>query len=126
MGIGKNIAARMLQHKLDHGFSTVELAEEMHLAVSTTQEYLNGNGNPRADTLEMIAQRMGISVIELISPIPPDQPHPAPQRHAQPISLRQTRAAAHFAKELAQLPPDKREKGIRLFLEMVELWSEAG
>lgn len=126
MGIGKNIAARMLQYKLDHGLSTVELAEEMHLAVSTTQEYLNGNGNPRTDTLEMIAQRMGISVIQLISPSSPVQAQPPLPRPPQPASLRQTRAAAHFAKELAQLPPDKREKGIRLFLEMIELWSEAG
>lgn len=126
MGIGKNIAVRMLQHKLDHGLSTVELAEEMHLAVSTTQEYLNGNGNPRADTLEMIAQRMGISVIELISPSSTVQPQPIPPRQPQPAFSRQAKAAAHLAKEFAQLSPDKREKGIQLFLEMVELWSEAG
>lgn len=109
MSIGKNLAASILQFKLDHRLSTVELASELHLAVSTTQEYLNGNGNPRADTLEMLAQRMNISIIELISSTPP--------------GLEQTQNAVHAAKELAALPPDRREKGVRLFLEMVELWS---
>lgn len=125
MGIGKNIAAKMLQHKLAHGLSTVELAAELHLAVSTTQEYLNGNGNPRADTLEMIAQRMGITVTQLISPSSPAQQQPISPRQPQPASLRRARAAVHLAKELAQLSPDKREQGIRLFLEMIELWSDA-
>ena len=93
MGIGRNIAAKMLQFKLDHELTTVELATELHLAVSTTQEYLNGNGNPRTDT------------------------------QSQPALPRQARSVLHAAKELAQLPPAKREKGIQLFLELVELWS---
>ena len=51
MSISSNIAAKMLRYKLDHELTTAELASELHLAVSNTQEYLNGNGNPRADTL---------------------------------------------------------------------------
>lgn len=93
--------------------------------MSTTQEYLNGDGNPRTDTLETIAQQMGIPVTQLISPPFPAQPQPAPRRQPQSRPLRQTRIAARFAKELALLPPEKREKGVQLFLEMVELWSEA-
>lgn len=125
MGIGRNIAAKMLQFKLDHELTTVELATELHLAVSTTQEYLNGNGNPRTDTLEMIAGRMGISVIQLISPPPEGRPQlqATIQTQSQPAFPRQARSVLHAAKELAQLPPAKREKGIQLFLELVELWS---
>lgn len=128
MSISSNIAAKMLRYKLDHELTTVELASELHLAVSTTQEYLNGNGNPRADTLETIAQQMGVSVNQLISPLasePTQRQTPAP-RQPQAASLRHTRAAARLAKEFARLPPDKRGKGIQLFLEMVELWSEIG
>ena len=62
--IGKNIAAHLSRYKSDHEFSTVELAQKLHLAVSTTQEYLNGEGNPRISTLEMVASHMNISVIE--------------------------------------------------------------
>ena len=67
MSISKMIAANMLQYKLAHELTTVELAEELHPAVSTTQEYLNGDGDSRTDTLEMIARQMGISVAQLIS-----------------------------------------------------------
>lgn len=110
MEIGKNLAANILRYKLDHKLSTIELAAELHLAVSTTQEYLNGGGNPRADTLELLARQMGISVTELIS---------------SPISgLEQATSVFRAAKECAALPPDKREKGIQLFLEMVDLWSQ--
>ena len=125
MSIGRNIAAKMLQFKLDHELTTVELAAELHLAVSTTQEYLNGNGNPRTDTLEMMARRMGLSVVQLISPLSAEQAQPeaVSPKQPQPASLRQAQSAARLAKEFARLPPAKREKGIRLFLEMVELWS---
>ena len=109
MGIDKNIAANILQYKHDHKLSTVELAAELHLSVSTTQEYLNGDGNPRANTLEMLAQQMGISVVELIS-------GPSP-------GVEQAQDMLRAANELAALPPARREKGIRLFAEMIELWS---
>lgn len=107
MGIGENIAANILQYKRNHKFSTVELASELHLSVSTTQEYLNGDGNPRANTLEMIAQQMNISVIDLIS-----SPSPG-------VALAQN--MIHTASELAALSPAKREKGIHLFMEMIKL-----
>lgn len=109
MGIGKNIAVNILQYKRDRKLSTVELAAELHLSVSTTQKYLNGDGNPRANTLEMLAQQMGISVVDLIS-------GPSPETG-------QAQDVIHAANELAALPPARREKGICLFLEMVELWS---
>lgn len=109
MGIGKNIAANILQYKRDHKLSTVELAAELHLSVSTTQKYLNGDGNPRANTLEMLARQMGISVVDLIS-------GPSP-------GLGRAQDIVHAANELATLPPSMREKGILLFLEMVELWN---
>ena len=110
MGIDKNIAANILQYKQDHKLSTVELAAELHLSVSTTQEYLNGDGNPRANTLEMLAQQMGISVVELIS-----GPSPGVER---------AQGMLRAANELAALPPARRERGIRLFAEMIELWSD--
>lgn len=66
MELGKILAANIRQYKLARQLSVTELAEELHLAVSTTQEYLKGTGNPRADTIDMLAQRMGTTVAELI------------------------------------------------------------
>ena len=120
--LGKNLAGHIKQFQLDHALTTTELASELQLAVSTTQIYLNGKGNPRWPTLELLSKRMGIPVARLISPpdaelAPPSKPTPPPP---------QVKHVVRAARELAGLPPIKREKGIRLFLEMVELWSEVG
>ena len=109
MEISKNLAANILLYKQNHDLTTVELAEELHLAVSTTQEYLNGNGNPRADTLEMLARQMNLSVTDLIS---------SPHSELVPAAI-----VLRAAQEFASLPNHKRDRGIQLFLSLVELWA---
>lgn len=106
MAIGKNIAAAMLRYKQLHDLSTVELAGELHLAVSTTQEYLNGNGNPRADTLELLAQQMSLPVVDLISSPPPEVDN-----------------VARAAYDIAALPSDRRERATQLLCELVKVFS---
>ena len=109
MGISKNLADSIRRDKLERDLSVAELAEELHLAVSTTQEYLNGNCNPRADTLELLAERMGMPVATLIS--------------SPPSGMEQAANMVQTAKALAVLPPDKREKGARLLLELAGLFA---
>lgn len=121
MELGRNLAANIRRYKLDHGLTTMELAAELHLAVSTTQEYLNGNGNPRGDTLELLAQRMGIPVARLVSP-PAGTSERAPERPPQPP---QVRHMVRAARDLAALPRDKREDGLRLIRELTELFAGA-
>lgn len=121
MELGKVLAANIRQYKLDHALSIVELAEELHLAVSTTQEYLNGNGNPRGDTLELLAQRMGIPVAQLVSP-PAGTLERVPER---PPQQPQVRHMVRAARDLAALPPDKREQGLRLLQELTDLFAGA-
>lgn len=120
MELGRVLAANIRQYKLDHALTTVELAAELHLAVSTTQEYLNGNGNPRGDTLEMLAQQMGVPVARLVSP-PEQTPEPPERPPQQP----QVRHMVRAARDLAALPPDKREQGLRLLQELTELFAGA-
>ena len=109
MGISKNLADSIRRYKLERDLSVAELAEELHLGVSTTQEYLNGNCTPRADTLELLAERMGMPVATLIS--------------SPPSGMEQAANMVQTAKALAVLPPDKREKGARLLLELAGLFA---
>ena len=109
MEIKKNIAANIQRYKLERDLTIAELAEELHLAVSTTVEYLGGRCNPRADTLELLADCMGLTAAELISSLPPD--------------LDRTGSLIRAAQELAVLPPAKREKGVRLLLELAGLFA---
>lgn len=122
MELGKILAGHIRQYKIDHALTTVELAAELHLAVSTTQEYLNGNGNPRTDTLEMMAQRMGVPVAQLISPqaCPPGRP---PEQAPAPPP--QVKHLVRAARELAALPPDKRDRALALLQELAGLFAGA-
>lgn len=108
MGISRNLAESIRRYKLERQLTTVELAEELHLAVSTTQEYLNGSGNPRADTLELLAGRMGLPVAELVTGSP---------------GWEEAGSVIHAARALSVLPPEKREKGARLLLELAGLFA---
>ena len=113
MELSKVLAVNIKRYKLEHGLSIVELAEELHLALSTTQEYVSGRGNPRGDTLELLAQRMGVPVARLVSL--PDTGQGPPQ----------VRRAVRTARELAGLPQDKRERGLELLQELAELFAGA-
>ena len=70
-------------------------------------EYLKGNCNPRTDTLELLAERMGVTVGELLASPPPE--------------LERTESLMQAAGVLAALKPEKREKAVKLLLELAEL-----
>ncbi|MCI8399212.1 MAG: hypothetical protein HFF90_07415 [Oscillibacter sp.] len=46
MTLNKSLAASIRRYKQARDLTVAELAEDLHLAVSTTQEYLKGNCNP--------------------------------------------------------------------------------
>lgn len=49
MPIKKNLAAFLQQYREERRLSIVELSAELGIAKSAIVEYLNGEGNPRAD-----------------------------------------------------------------------------
>ena len=57
MSINKNLAKTIQRYKLDRDLSISELAEELGVARSILESYLNGTGNPRADTLELLSEK---------------------------------------------------------------------
>ena len=66
-----------------------------------------GKLQPRTDTLELLAERMGVTVGELLASPPPE--------------LERTESLMQAAGVLAALKPEKREKAVKLLLELAEL-----
>lgn len=70
MNIHNNIALSLKQYLLRSNMTREDFADNLGVAKSSLQSYLNGTGNPRADTIEQIADKLNITVAELISEEP--------------------------------------------------------
>ncbi len=75
MNMQKNIAAKIRFAMMQRNCSLEELARELGIARSTLQEYLRENSNPRLDTLELLAEKLGYTPAELISDVDACQLH---------------------------------------------------
>lgn len=65
--IQKNIAATLKAYMHEKGLTQEEYALELGIARSSLQEYLKEDSNPRADTIELLAKRLGIPPSALVS-----------------------------------------------------------
>ena len=104
MPISENITDFIKRYKRAHHLSVAELSEELGIAKSALAGYLSGTCNPRTDTLELLAEKRGVSVAEIISAHPRDW----------------ERAARLFS----SLPPERRDRAIHLFLDLIDALSE--
>ena len=109
MKICQGIAQTINETRIARNKSLSALAEEIGVPLSSLQNYVSGHSNPRADTIEILAEKLGISPAELISS------HPEEWSKAE-IVLR-------TANEFSALTPELQEEGIRLFLSLVKLFS---
>lgn len=110
MPINKNIAATMRRIKQERHLSIAELAELLGVTKSTAQLYLKGEGNPRADTLELLAQGCGLSITELVSdPLPGGE---------------QAETMVGAAQLLSGLPLEKREECAGHLLAIAAIFAE--
>ena len=66
MSIKENLSENLKKYKLEKDMTLEEFAEFLHISRSALQSYLAGEGNPGIDTLEHMADRLEISVYELI------------------------------------------------------------
>lgn len=67
MTIQKNIAAKIRCAMMEENCSLEEFAQELGIARSSLREYLRENANPRVDTVELLAEKLGCTPAELIS-----------------------------------------------------------
>ena len=70
MSINKNVARVLMQHKEEYALSFDDLSRKLGIARSSTVNYCNGAVNLRADTLELLAERCGVAITELVSECP--------------------------------------------------------
>ena len=110
MPIHEAIAQFMRRYREDNHLSIAELSEELGIAKSATVNYLNGDGNPRADTMDLIAEKCGVSPAEMIS--------------AQPPGWERAEIVERAARVFSGLPPEQRERAVPLFLTLVEIFAE--
>ena len=87
-----------------------DLSRKLGLGKNSTVAYCNGTGNPRADTLEFLANALEVPITEIVS---------------GPLSgQEQAETIVRMAEEFSGLSPERRERGIQLFLELAALFSE--
>ena len=90
MAMCKNLADHLNAIRLERKLSITEFSEELGIARSSLQLLLSGAGNPRADTVEFLADPLGTSPLWLLSS-PQDAGKPAeamtPQQLNQLLDL---------------------------------------
>lgn len=110
MPISDNIANFIRRYKEEHHMSISEMAEEFCMAKSALEGYLNGAGNPRTDTLELLAEKCGVPATEIIS--------------AQPLGWERAEMVERAARLFSDLPPEQRDRAATLFLSLVDILAE--
>ena len=110
MSINKNVARVLMQHMEEYALSFDDLSRKLGIARSSTVNYCNGAVNLRADTLELLAERCGVAITELVSdPLPGGE---------------QAETVAQAAWMLGGLPPERREACVRHLLAMAAIFAE--
>lgn len=110
MPINGNIARVMQKIKQERHLSIQEFSDELGITKSAAQIYLKGKGNPRADTLELLAKGCGLSITQLVSdPLPGEE------------QVETMVGAAHL---LSGLPPDRREACVQHLLAIAAIFAE--
>lgn len=110
MSIIKNVSSTMQKHRESKNMSLSELAEEIGIPISSVQCYLKGTADLRATTIELLAEKMNIPLIEMIS-------GPTPEWERAENVFR-------AAREFSDLPKEKQEQGVQLFYQLVTLFTE--
>lgn len=110
MSISQNLARILRQHKDRTGLTFKEMASELDFSKSTLVEYLNGNGNPRAKDLELLASTLDIPITEIVSDPLPEQ--------------EQVETVVRMSQLLSGLDPERRDRAVHLCLELAALFAE--
>ena len=96
------VSLRLQEYKDNEKISLEAMAKRFDFPKSSLHEYLKGRGNLRSDTIDLIVEKLGITVPEMFS-------EPS-------LGHRQTVYMLQAAKELGGLPAEQQQQGIQLFL----------
>lgn len=109
MSIRKNISLMLCRYKAEHQLSLVKMSELLDIPASSLQCYLKAQIDLRADTIELLAAKTGMSVTELVS-------GPAPE-------WKRAEVMVWAGREISGLPAGRQEQGVELFLQLVSLFA---
>jgi len=109
MSICESVSRVMQRFKAENNLSMQALSTRLEIPMSSTQCYLKGVSNPRADTLEMLAEKMNVPITEIVS-----CPAPLPE----PVET-----ILKAAEALSSLPPEQRQQVIQLLRELTALFA---
>ena len=107
MSIIKNVSAVMQEYKKLNHMSLSDLSQELGIPVSSVQCYLKGTSDLRSTTIELLAEKMNIPLMRMVS-------GPAPE-------LEWAKTILWAAREFCGLSEEKRNQAAQLFLQLVAL-----
>lgn len=109
MEIQANIAETVRRVMEERGKTLSELSAELDIPLSSMKNYAKGAKNLRADTIDMLAWKLGLTPAELISQLP--------------SGWADAETAVRAAQAFGNLTLEKQSQGIELFLKLVDLFS---
>lgn len=109
MEIRGNIAETVRRVMEERGKTLSELSAELDIPLSSMKNYAKGAKNLRADTIDMLAWKLGLTPAELISQLP--------------SGWAEAETAVRAAQAFGNLTLEKQSQGIELFLKLVDLFS---
>ena len=109
MEIQANIAETVRRVMEERGKTLSELSAELDIPLSSMKNYAKGAKNLSADTIDMLAWKLGLTPAELISQLP--------------SGWAEAETAVRAAQAFGNLTLEKQSQGIELFLKLVDLFS---
>lgn len=109
MSIRENVSIALRRYKAANRLSLMELSEALDIPSSSLQGYLKAQRDLRSDTIELLAEKTGTPLKEMVS-------GPAPE-------WEQAETIVRAAREFGGLSAEQREQGIQLFLQLVALFA---
>ena len=109
MEIRANIAETVRRVMEERGKTLSKLSAELDIPLSSMKNYAKGAKNLRADTIEILAGKFGITPAELISQLP--------------SGWAEAEVTVQAARAFGDLTQEKQSQGIELFLKLVDLFS---
>ena len=111
MEIRENIANTVNRILQERNKTLSELSEDIDIPRSSLENYAKGMSNLRADTIELLADKLGLTPAELISNI------------SERPEWQQAKAVLSAAHEIGGLSLEKQESGIQAFLQLVSIFA---
>lgn len=110
MDIRSAVAEKLRQHIREHGKSLAEFSADFDIPLTSLKDYVKGDVNLRADTIEMLSAKLGMTPADFIS--------------ESPAAWRRAEAVFSATYEFAHWPQERQERAISLFLELAALFAE--